>query len=81
MFKTEASPAPRNPLIVAPRLFMDMKRANKVPSMPGGHRWPDNIRKGMNLQVNERVCKRSYILNLKGQINRLDFMTILDTFF
>ncbi|MFS8033026.1 hypothetical protein Hanom_Chr17g01564631 [Helianthus anomalus] len=32
-----------------------MNRANKVPSILGGHRWPDKIRKGMNLQVNEKV--------------------------
>lgn len=49
MFKFDANQAPTNELTVAPKLFIDMKSANKVPSMPGGHSCPDNIRNGMNL--------------------------------
>lgn len=50
MFNKEANPAPTKDPTVVPKLFMDMKRANKVPSIPGGHRCPDKVRKGMNLQ-------------------------------
>lgn len=50
MFRNEASPAPTNDPIVEPRLFIDMKRANKVPSIPGGQSCPDKIRNGINLQ-------------------------------
>jgi len=50
MFNTEAKPAPTTDPSVVPKLFIDMKRANKVPSIPGGHSCPDKIRKGINLQ-------------------------------
>ena len=50
MLKIEAKPAPMNDPIVDPKLLIDMKRANKVPSIPGGHSWPDKIRNGINLQ-------------------------------
>jgi len=50
MFNTEAKPAPKKDPSVLPKLFIDMKRANKVPSIPGGHSCPDKIRKGINLQ-------------------------------
>jgi hypothetical protein len=50
MFKIEASPAPMNDPKVDPKLFMDIKRANKVPSIPGGQSCPDKIRNGINLQ-------------------------------
>ena len=36
MFKVEANPAPMNDPKVDPKLFIDIKRANKVPSIPGG---------------------------------------------
>lgn len=49
-FKMEANPAPTKDPSVEPKLFIDMKRANSVPSIPGGQSWPDNIRNGMNLQ-------------------------------
>lgn len=50
MFRNEASPAPTNDPRVDPKLFMDIKRANKVPSIPGGQSCPDKMRNGMNLQ-------------------------------
>lgn len=50
MFNIEAKPAPTKDPIVVPKLFIDMKRANNVPSIPGGHSRPDKIRKGINLQ-------------------------------
>ena len=49
MLKIEANPAPTNDPTVVPRLFIDMNRANSVPSIPGGHNCPDNIKNGMNL--------------------------------
>lgn len=49
MFNIEAKPAPTKDPIVVPKLFIDMKRANNVPSIPGGHSCPDKIRKGINL--------------------------------
>lgn len=50
-FKNEASAAPANDPSVEPKLFIDIKSANKVPSIPGGHNWPDKMRNGINLQV------------------------------
>lgn len=50
MFKYEANPAPANDPTVEPKLFMDMNKAKRVPSIPGGHSCPDKIRNGMNLQ-------------------------------
>ena len=51
MLKTEANVAPPNDPNVDPKLFIDMKRANKVPSIPGGQSCPDKIRNGINLQL------------------------------
>lgn len=51
MFRSEANPAPRKEPIVDPRLLMDMKRANRVPSIPGGQSCPDKIKNGMNLKA------------------------------
>lgn len=51
MLNTEAKLAPPNDPIVDPKLFIDIKRANNVPSIPGGHNCPDRIRNGMNLQI------------------------------
>lgn len=50
MFRTDATPAPTNDPNVDPKLFIDIKRANRVPSIPGGHSCPDKIRNGINLQ-------------------------------
>lgn len=49
MLRIEASPAPKIDPTIDPKLFIDMKRANRVPSIPGGHSWPDKIKNGMNL--------------------------------
>lgn len=49
MFRTEATPAPKKDPNVDPKLFIDIKRANRVPSIPGGHNCPDKIRNGINL--------------------------------
>ena len=48
-FSSEASPAPVNDPTVEPRLLIDIKSANRGPSIPGGHNWPDKMRNGMNL--------------------------------
>lgn len=48
--KIEAKPAPTNDPNVEPKLFIDIKRANKVPSIPGGQSCPDKMRNGINLQ-------------------------------
>lgn len=50
MFNIEAKPAPTKDPTVDPKLLIDMKSANKVPSIPGGQSCPDKIRKGINLQ-------------------------------
>lgn len=50
MFNMDAKPAPTKDPSVDPKLFIDMKSANKVPSIPGGQSCPDKIRKGINLQ-------------------------------
>ena len=50
MFKIEANPAPMNDPKVDPKLFIDIKRANKVPSITGGQSFPNKIRNGINLQ-------------------------------
>lgn len=50
ILRIEASPAPTNDPTVEPKLFIDIKSANKVPSIPGGQSCPDKIRKGINLQ-------------------------------
>lgn len=51
MLKIEAKLAPPNDPIVVPKLLIDIKRANNVPSIPGGHSCPDKIRNGINLQI------------------------------
>lgn len=51
MLRIEANPAPTNDPIVEPKLFMDIKSANKVPSIPGGQSCPDRMRNGINLQI------------------------------
>lgn len=56
MFKAEANPAPTNDPNVDPKLFIDIKRANRVPSIPGGHSCPDKIRNGINLQRFMEFC-------------------------
>jgi hypothetical protein len=61
-FKIEANPAPTKDPSVEPKLFIDIKRANSVPSIPGGHNCPDNIRNGINLQRQTR--------NVRKQIGR-----------
>jgi len=61
MFKIEANPAPTNEPIVAPKLFIDMKRANRVPSMPGGQRFPDKIKNGMNLFFDTTRKSQSHV--------------------
>lgn len=48
-FKADAIAAPRNEPSVEPRLLIDMKRANSVPSIPGGQSCPDRIRNGIIL--------------------------------
>ncbi len=49
MCRTDASEPPAKELRVDPKLFTDMKRAKSVPSIPGGHSWPDSTKKGINL--------------------------------
>lgn len=51
MFKSEANPAPTNDPTVEPKLFIDMNKAKRVPSIPGGHSCPDKMRNGMNLHI------------------------------
>lgn len=58
MFRNEASPAPANDPRVDPKLFIDIKRANKVPSIPGGHSCPDSMRNGINLQRKKETNER-----------------------
>lgn len=53
MLKTEANPAPTNDPNIDPKLFIDIKRANRVPSIPGGQSCPDKIRNGINLHFME----------------------------
>lgn len=55
MLKLEANPAPKNDPTVDPKLLMDMKRAKRVPSIPGGQSCPDNIKNGMNLQLHQET--------------------------
>lgn len=50
IFRIEARPAPTNELTVEPKLLMDIKSANRVPSIPGGQSCPDKMRNGINLQ-------------------------------
>lgn len=50
MFKIEANPALTNDPKVDPKLFIDIKITNRVPSIPGGQSCPDKIRNGINLQ-------------------------------
>lgn len=54
MFKIDANPAPTNDPTVDPKLFIDIKRAKSVPSIPGGQSCPDKIKNGMNL-CNDRT--------------------------
>ncbi|KAE8677274.1 hypothetical protein F3Y22_tig00111540pilonHSYRG00126 [Hibiscus syriacus] len=49
MFKIDANPAPTNDPMLAPKLFIDIKSANSVPSIPGGQSCPDKIKNGINL--------------------------------
>lgn len=74
MFKIEANPAPMNDPKVEPKLFMDMKRANKVPSIPGGQSCPDKIRNGINLQFKltiVRMMKDSQTSNFLTPVVRI----------
>lgn len=50
----DANQAPTNEPTVFPKLFIDMNRANKVPSMPGGQSCPDKIRNGINLFLDQK---------------------------
>ncbi|KAK8507344.1 hypothetical protein V6N12_072611 [Hibiscus sabdariffa] len=52
MFKIDANPAPTNDPTVEPKLFIDIKSANSVPSIPGGQSCPDKIKNGINLHAN-----------------------------
>lgn len=49
MFSAEAKAAPKNAPKVEPKLFMDIKSAKRVPSIPWGHSRPESIRNGINL--------------------------------
>lgn len=49
MFKNEAKPAPKRLLTVPPKLCIDMNKAKRVPSIPGGHSFPEIIRNGIRL--------------------------------
>lgn len=60
-FNIEAKPAPTKDAIVVPKLFIDMKRANNVPSIPGGHSRPDKIKNGINLQFFSRDKDHKWI--------------------
>lgn len=59
MFRTEAKPAPMNDPNVDPKLFIDMKRANRVPSIPGGQSCPDKIKNGINLKFPSKQVKNN----------------------
>lgn len=59
MFRTEAKPAPTNDPNVDPKLFIDMKRANRVPSIPGGQSCPDKIKNGINLKFPSKQVKNN----------------------
>ncbi|KAK0602309.1 hypothetical protein LWI29_032208 [Acer saccharum] len=50
MFRTEANPTPTNDPTVEPKLFIDINKAKRVPSIPGGNSCPDKIKNGMSLQ-------------------------------
>lgn len=54
ILRMEASPAPTKEPTVEPKLLIDIKRANNVPSIPGGQSCPDKIRNGINLQKWEK---------------------------
>lgn len=83
MLKTEANVAPPNDPNVDPKLFIDMKRANKVPSIPGGQSCPDKIRNGINLQwmkdiqqiTRQKMVKisKNYLMG-KNEMVKLEFI-------
>lgn len=50
----DANQAPTNEPTVFPKFFIDMNRANKVPSIPGGQSCPDKIRNGINLFLDQK---------------------------
>lgn len=56
MFSSEAKAAPKNDPNVLPRLFIDMNRAKRVPSIPGGQSCPERIRNGIILQNKNTMC-------------------------
>ena len=60
MFSTEANPAPAKDPNVDPKLFIDIKRANRVPSIPGGQSCPDKIRNGINLHFRGKLLSLIY---------------------
>lgn len=59
MFSSEAKPAPKNDPNVLPKLFMDMNRAKRVPSIPGGQSCPERIRKGINLHITKNHTQKN----------------------
>lgn len=58
MFKIEVNLVFKNEFKVVLKLFIDMKRANRVFLMLGGYSWFDKIRNGMNLFL---IFKRKVI--------------------
>jgi hypothetical protein len=83
MFNMEANPAPTNDPIVVPKLFIDMKRANNVPSIPGGHSCPDKIRNGINLQFyyqeENQKMNRNLELSEKTKMRSSDKLELIDS--
>lgn len=56
---TEANAAPKNEPNVELKLFIDMKSAKSVPSIPGGQSCPDRIRNGINLHTRKEQHHKS----------------------
>lgn len=71
MLKMEAKVAPMNDPNVDPKLFIDINRANKVPSIPGGHSCPDKIKNGMNLQFMANIHIKTIKMMKKQQTSLL----------
>lgn len=72
MFKNEAKPAPTNEPSVFPKLLIDMKSANRVPSIPGGHNCPDRIKNGMNLHSQGKIMPANYEKGWSGELAMLE---------
>jgi hypothetical protein len=70
---TRVRPAPIRPPVTLPALEMDIRVANKVASIPGGHNFAASTKTGINEAYKKtehiRLCKIT-VIEIKGNISK-----------